>query len=163
MFQITVKSSPLVPEKVQVCKQCHKNCLNSSSNGNISFKDCIEDQNDGFNDDWQPLILLGLHATNPAASLVKLDPFTVPPVPKISVLPATPENSIKNNRNRETDNCNECQKPNEVYLTLFNHFTSFFSNESKIIFKFSSLISIKMIKIFHQTIRLKLKNTRIIR
>lgn len=114
--QVTVRSSPLVPETVPVCKQCHKNCI--TSNGNVHT--FVESLTNGTNykrndrqqsleeDDWQPLLLLGLCA-NPAASLVKLDPF-IPQVPKISVEAATPESSTKTAYSsfKSKDDC-QCQ------------------------------------------------------
>ncbi|XP_030756951.1 uncharacterized protein LOC115882842 [Sitophilus oryzae] len=118
--QVTVRSSPIVPETVQVCRQCHKNCLsnviaNNKLNQTNHVRDCNSNQqsNHLFNDhnhfserhqdqqskqkedsDWQPLLLLGLCA-NPVASLVKMDPFQSA-APKISVAPPTPEHSMAN-------------------------------------------------------------------
>lgn len=85
-----MRSSPIVPETIPVCRQCHKTCLNS---GNRSNKEL---NSNGFqnSEDWQPLMLIGLNAAVPATSLVKLDPFSTP-LPEISVLPPTPDNSIK--------------------------------------------------------------------
>ncbi|XP_018580022.1 uncharacterized protein LOC108917757 [Anoplophora glabripennis] len=117
--QVTVRSSPLMPETVPVCRQCHKNCLssNATANGSIkTYSDCnnsgenvktsepkIDNRTDSEGNEWQPLVLLGLMA-NPVTSLLKMDPFSTP-LPKISVVPATPESSIKTssteNRNRQ--------------------------------------------------------------
>ncbi|KAJ8920462.1 hypothetical protein NQ315_005330 [Exocentrus adspersus] len=108
--QVTVRSSPLMPETVPVCRQCHKNCLSNASNATVNgsiknYSDCnnsdenaktfepnIDNKTEEERSSWQPLVLLGLMA-NPVSSLVKMDPFLAPP-PKISVVPATPE-SIK--------------------------------------------------------------------
>lgn len=111
-----MRSSPLVPETVPVCKKCHKTCrthsnstptnINSNNNNNVDHSRCYldsprntnslrstnlnENQNEeDLCDDFGRLMLLGLSAVNPAASLVKLDPFS--PVPKISVVPPTPD------------------------------------------------------------------------
>ncbi|XP_044258396.1 uncharacterized protein LOC123007266 isoform X2 [Tribolium madens] len=101
--QVTVRSSPLVPETVPVCRQCHKNCLPSvnnnvksaRSNNNTENSKEKKDENDNKDDDdWRPLLLMGLSAINPAASLVKLDPFSTP-IPQINVAPPTPESSTK--------------------------------------------------------------------
>lgn len=73
-FQITVRSSPLMPETVPVCRQCHENCLSSNGTVNGSMKnynDCnsnsrsdseqqeysTRDSNINENDDWQHLML----------------------------------------------------------------------------------------------------------
>lgn len=84
-------------------------------NNNNNPNNCNMEQNE--NDDWRPLMLMGLSAINPAASLVKLDPFSAP-VPKISVVPPTPDNLSVKNSSIETDtkqinthNCN-CQITN---------------------------------------------------
>ncbi|KAF5289494.1 hypothetical protein FQA39_LY15049 [Lamprigera yunnana] len=110
--QVTVRSSPNAQETVQVCQQCHKTCR-SNSNNNINHNACsivkylnntthalnttsLHDpvQKDDIScDDFGRLMLLGFSAVNPAASLVRLDPFT--PLPKISVLPPTPDNRIE--------------------------------------------------------------------
>lgn len=123
--QVTVRSSPLVPETVPVCKQCHKNCI--TSNGNVqNFVDSLtngtsEKKNDRQEsleeDDWQPLLLLGLCA-NPAATLVKLDPF-IPQVPKISVEAATPESSTKTAYSsfKSKEDC-QCQRK-KIEVKLF--------------------------------------------
>ncbi|KAH0816326.1 hypothetical protein GEV33_006465 [Tenebrio molitor] len=106
--QVTVRSSPLVPETVPVCRQCHKNCLPPVNNSvksatksnnhteDVTETNCTKDENDNKddNDDWRPLLLMGLSALNPAASLVKLDPFSTP-IPQINVAPPTPESSTK--------------------------------------------------------------------
>ncbi|XP_064212402.1 uncharacterized protein PsGEF isoform X3 [Tribolium castaneum] len=99
--QVTVRSSPLVPETVPVCRQCHKNCLPSVNNSvksarsNNNTENPKKDENDNKDeDDWRPLLLMGLSAINPAASLVKLDPFSTP-IPQINVAPPTPESSTK--------------------------------------------------------------------
>jgi hypothetical protein len=103
-----VRSSPLVPETVPVCRQCHKNCLPPVNNSvksatksnnhteDVTETNCTKDENDNKddNDDWRPLLLMGLSALNPAASLVKLDPFSTP-IPQINVAPPTPESSTK--------------------------------------------------------------------
>ncbi|KAK9881081.1 hypothetical protein WA026_014425 [Henosepilachna vigintioctopunctata] len=76
--QVTVRSSPIMPESLPVCRQCHKSCLNSMSsrlsneNSNNSPK-IVNKQNDV--DAWGSLFLMGLSAVNPAASLVHIDPF----------------------------------------------------------------------------------------
>lgn len=82
---MTVRSSPLVPETIPVCKQCHKTCLNKSNKEANGFQN---------NDDWQPLMLIGLNAAVPAGSFVNLDPFATP-LPEISVVPPTPDSSAK--------------------------------------------------------------------
>ncbi|CAG9861476.1 unnamed protein product [Phyllotreta striolata] len=95
--QITVRSSPLMPETVSVCRKCHKTCL--SNNGTINgssrnLNGCStklnKDKNDNEEDDWQAFMLVA----NPATKLVQIDPFSVPSLPKISVVPATPDSSI---------------------------------------------------------------------
>lgn len=136
-----MRSSPVVPETVSVCRQCHKTCLSNNSNNqngktnnsgssnnldmNINSM-CQQNNNNinnnnnpsnnnvmeqNVNEDWRPLMLMGLSAINPAASLVKLDPFSAP-VPKISVVPPTPDNLSVKNTSIETNlmqnNCN-CQ------------------------------------------------------
>ncbi|KAL3278200.1 hypothetical protein HHI36_013539 [Cryptolaemus montrouzieri] len=76
--QVTVRSSPILPESLPVCRQCHKNCLNSvngrnsNENSNTSLKTVNEANDD---DGWGSLFLMGLTAVNPAASLVHVDPF----------------------------------------------------------------------------------------
>ncbi|CAH1223954.1 unnamed protein product [Diabrotica balteata] len=129
--QITVRSSPLVPETVPVCRQCHKTCLSSNGTMNGSTKNLngcninrniasrlnnnlVKDKNDNDEDDWQAFMLVGL-MPNPAASLVHIDPFSVPPVPKISVVPATPESSISKTTSSDTKNVDSsclCQSDN---------------------------------------------------
>lgn len=54
----------------------------------------IKYSNENEDDAWQPLMLMGLNAATPAASLVRIDPFSKP-LPQISVVPATPESSVK--------------------------------------------------------------------
>lgn len=85
-------------------------------NKNVN-SDCQENNNTNTtnnlpneaNEDWYPLMLMGLSAFNPTASLMQLDPFSVP-LPEISVVPPTPDTSIKNAGNEEGDfkksNCN---------------------------------------------------------
>lgn len=116
---------------MSVCRQCHKTCLtNSTANGGthhghsthnhnshtdhnknlnkgIPEKDTTNIGNNGNvknddDDDWQSLMLMGLSAINinPAVHLVKLDPFSAP-VPKIAVVPPTPDTSLKSCDNSE--------------------------------------------------------------
>lgn len=104
--QVTVRSSPVVPETLPVCRQCHKTCLtnNDSTSENVNKPNCnssmkkpstIFRNNKNDDDDaWQPLMLMGFNAATPAASLVKIDPFSKP-LPQISVVPSTPESSVK--------------------------------------------------------------------
>lgn len=138
---MTVRSSPVVPEQVSVCRQCHKTCLTNSAHqgGNHvnrhshSNMDHNKNFNNNFNDrsatnngnvdyekdddgDWQSLMLMGLSAINinPAVHLVKLDPFAAP-VPKIAVVPPTPDTSLKSCDNNEFDykeNSCKCQNNN---------------------------------------------------
>ncbi|XP_050293542.1 uncharacterized protein LOC126734076 [Anthonomus grandis grandis] len=115
--QVTVRSSPLVPETVPVCRQCHKNCLSNvlanSKLNHHTHKDCssnnhinsqtipsITPTKSNENENWQQFVLLGL-CTNPVSSLVKYDPFTKTELtaPSISVAPPTPENSVKSGQN----------------------------------------------------------------
>ncbi|XP_050506430.1 uncharacterized protein LOC114332848 [Diabrotica virgifera virgifera] len=136
--QITVRSSPLVPETVPVCRQCHKTCLSSNGTMNGSTKHLngcninrniasrlnnnpVKDKNDNDEDDWQAFMLVGL-MPNPAASLVHIDPFSVPPVPKISVVPATPESSISKTTSSDTKNeDSSCLCQNDNLNGLENH------------------------------------------
>ncbi|VEN63141.1 unnamed protein product [Callosobruchus maculatus] len=118
--QVTVRSSPQFPETVPVCRQCHKNCL--SNNGSIkNYNDCNSNktspklENSGScrkatNDkDWQPLIHLGITTS----SYVSIDPFSIPLIPKIAVLPATPENSTRTaSSENDRDESNQCQNVN---------------------------------------------------
>ncbi|KAJ3667136.1 hypothetical protein Zmor_002540 [Zophobas morio] len=132
--QVTVRSSPLVPETVPVCRQCHKNCLpavnnsaknaNQPNNHNNTENRCQRDENDNKEeDDWRPLLLMGLSAINPAASLVKLDPFSAP-IPQINVAPPTPESSTKTTSTAEQKirdaACNCRSKPELNNLDLSN-------------------------------------------
>ncbi|KAK4881061.1 hypothetical protein RN001_004380, partial [Aquatica leii] len=105
--QVTVRSSPNCQEKARVCQQCHNTCRSytHNSNNNINHNRCFSTeyiqnsattnlhdtlQNEDANcDDFGRLMLMGFSAVNPAASLVKLDPFS--PLPKISVVPPTPD------------------------------------------------------------------------
>ncbi|CAH0553429.1 unnamed protein product [Brassicogethes aeneus] len=110
--QVTVRSSPLLPETVQFCRQCHKTCLTNGSvkNSEHHVQDVHHQKSaeDDDADDWQPLLLLGLCPA--AASFCKVDPFSAP-VPRISVLPATPESSVNttsSDRLREEQQC-KCQ------------------------------------------------------
>ncbi|KAJ8954990.1 hypothetical protein NQ318_000422 [Aromia moschata] len=131
--QVTVRSSPLMPETVSVCRQCHKNCLSSSATVNGSTKNfsdsnsnmgstvavnakannSVEDKKDVDENDWQPLLLLGLMA-NPASNLINMDPFSPNPVPRISVVPATPESSIKTSSTETRNKENPCQCQNQI-------------------------------------------------
>lgn len=105
----------MAPESVSVCKKCHKTCLTNlncispnikSFNINLDHSRYfintrlnnyeLTTNNSNLNnknmhkttcDDFGTLMLMGLSAVNPVASLVKLDPFS--PVPKISVVPPT--------------------------------------------------------------------------
>lgn len=131
-----------MPETVPVCRQCHKTCLNNNQNGkshshnrtdhnknvnstcqqqyndNSVYDSCIADQTDN-DDDWRPLMLMGLSAINPAASLVKLDPFAAP-VPKISVVPPTPDNlSTKTSYNESEFRQNNCNCQHNVKPQVF--------------------------------------------
>lgn len=49
--------------------------------GNLSEED----------NEWGSLMLMGLAAVNPTTSLVKVDPFAPKAVPKIAVVPPTPD------------------------------------------------------------------------
>lgn len=92
----------------------HNKNVNSSCQENNNCNRTNADQNEN-DDDWRPLMLMGLSAINPVASLVKLDPFAAP-VPKISVVPPTPDNLSLKNSSNESDfkqhNCN-CQNNNK--------------------------------------------------
>ncbi|XP_019769503.2 uncharacterized protein LOC109543981 isoform X2 [Dendroctonus ponderosae] len=103
--QVTVRSSPVVPETVPVCRQCHKKCLSNILSSSELSHSCANQRNNnhapavgvapapanpGSENDWQSFLLLGICA-NPVASLVKYDPFKTP---EISVAPPTPENSV---------------------------------------------------------------------
>ncbi|XP_031338107.1 uncharacterized protein LOC116167013 isoform X2 [Photinus pyralis] len=104
--QVTVRSSPNAKETVRVCQQCHNTCRTNpnahNSNNNINHSKCTEYNKNAINlnttnlyedniicDEFGRLMLMGFSAVNPAASLVKLDPFS--PLPKISVVPPTPD------------------------------------------------------------------------
>ncbi|XP_074034007.1 protostome-specific GEF isoform X2 [Leptinotarsa decemlineata] len=129
--QVTVRSSPLVPETVPVCRQCHKNCLssngtvngsvqnfndsNSNRTSNSQLETADKNENVGDEDDWQTFLLVGMMA-NPAASLVNIDPFYIPPVPKIAVEPSTPENSII----KVQDKSCQCQNQNHYTYNTSN-------------------------------------------
>lgn len=133
-----MRSSPLVPETVPVCRQCHKNCLPSVNNSvKNSSKPNSEDtskkdENDNKDeDDWRPLLLMGLSAINPAASLVKLDPFSTP-IPQINVAPPTPESSTKTgstSEQKQKDGSCSCRnsKPEVGHPTFKNLLKLFFS------------------------------------
>lgn len=54
--------------------------------GNLSEED----------NEWGSLMLMGLAAINPTTSLVKVDPFAPKAVPKISVVPPTPDQGSMN-------------------------------------------------------------------
>ncbi|XP_045465500.1 uncharacterized protein LOC123674614 isoform X2 [Harmonia axyridis] len=74
--QVTVRSSPILPESLPVCQKCHKSCLTingriSNDNSNINPKTA----NNALDDEWGSLFLMGLTAINPAASLLQVDPF----------------------------------------------------------------------------------------
>lgn len=74
-------------------------------------------RNTRYNDDdaWQPLMLMGLNAATPAASLVRIDPFSKP-LPQISVVPATPESSVKTSSTPEQTGAKEatCSCPKSI-------------------------------------------------
>lgn len=85
------------------------------------------DYSEDYDDDWRPLMLMGLSAINPAVSLVKLDPFAAP-VPKISIVPPTPDNlsiknttndnnNYKNNNNQSNNNNNNCNCSSTTNVT----------------------------------------------
>ncbi|KAK9730820.1 PDZ domain [Popillia japonica] len=139
--QVTVRSSPVVPETLTVCKQCHRTCLTNQNGASIYASNNNSERTltpnnkpnnnpeNNFNsdvrvsatnyvnnarneDDWRPLVLMGLNAVNPATTLVNMDPFSVP-VPRISILPPTPDcmrkvHNSEENLNRSS-NCN-CQE-----------------------------------------------------
>lgn len=46
--------------------------------------------------EWGSLMLMGLAAINPTTSLVKVDPFAPKVVPKIAVVPPTPDQGSMN-------------------------------------------------------------------
>ncbi|CAG9772991.1 unnamed protein product [Ceutorhynchus assimilis] len=98
--QVTVRSSPIVPETVPVCRQCHKNCLSNvlaNSNKHEHHQDCSVNQTNNNpisstgstetnnikedDNDWQTFLLLGVCA-NPVANLIKYDPFKAPQTPE---------------------------------------------------------------------------------
>jgi hypothetical protein len=56
------------------------------------------DEDDECNDNWGPLILMGISALNATVGLTKsmADPFSPTEVPLISVLPPTPDNTPRN-------------------------------------------------------------------
>lgn len=96
----------MVPEPVPVCRQCHKNCLSSHKN----TKNDVNPNKNEDDDVWRPLLLMGLSAINPAASLLQMDPFSS--LPEINIAPPTPEIS-----NEQQHNCNCRPEIN----TNFNH------------------------------------------
>ncbi|GJQ85862.1 hypothetical protein Trydic_g15320 [Trypoxylus dichotomus] len=136
--QVTVRSSPVVPETLTVCKQCHRTCLTNQNGASIYASNNNSertitpnnnpDSNNVNNDnkisttyhannvrseeDWRPLVLMGLNAANPTTTLVKMDPFSAP-VPRISIMPPTPDCTRKVNNSEEylnnSTNCN-CQE-----------------------------------------------------
>lgn len=60
----------------------------------------------------------------PVANCVNMDPFIVPTVPKISVVPATPDSNTfrKNIKNQNLDITSQCQ--NSIEEANDNHFYS---------------------------------------
>lgn len=73
-------------------------------------------------------MLIGLNAAVPVRSFVKLDPFSAP-VPEISVVPPTPDSSVKVYTNQDdlaNDHTCKCWKPKpQVHyktVTLLHHF-----------------------------------------
>ncbi|XP_069696401.1 uncharacterized protein PsGEF [Periplaneta americana] len=102
--QVTVRSGG--PEKtVAVCRQCHKTCL-ANSNVTAQHQASIDNNNelgldedeDDYDDNWGPLILMGMTALNATVGLTKStsDPFSPTEVPRISVLPPTPDTTPRN-------------------------------------------------------------------
>ncbi|XP_060527393.1 uncharacterized protein LOC132702642 [Cylas formicarius] len=91
--QVTVRSSPVVPESVAVCKQCHKNCLSSVAATTRLCRPADRRTDDRIAEDWQSLVLLGLSA-EPVAGFLNYDPFrsTSTAVPT----PPTPDGSLVN-------------------------------------------------------------------
>ncbi|XP_033610256.1 uncharacterized protein LOC111871707 isoform X3 [Cryptotermes secundus] len=101
--QVTVRSGGL-EKRVSVCRQCHKTCLSNSS---LMQQQVTADNNNGLgldedddecNDNWGPLILMGISALNASVGLTKssADPFSPTEVPLISVLPPTPDTTPRN-------------------------------------------------------------------
>ncbi|XP_044757092.1 uncharacterized protein LOC123315465 [Coccinella septempunctata] len=97
--QVTVRSSPILPESLPVCRQCHKSCLtvngrSSNDNSNLSLKTVNKTEDD----EWGSLFLMGLSAINPAASLLQVDPF----------VPNGKTNEFIDNKNKHPQNncCN---------------------------------------------------------
>lgn len=139
-FQVTVRSSPVVPETLTVCKQCHRTCLTNQNGASIfasnnnSERTFTSNNNPNSNlnkttrnhsehvlneDDWRPLVLMGLNAVNPAVSLLKFDPFSAP-LPKISVLPPTPDCARKSDyHNEETANNINCNCKGVISVSNF--------------------------------------------
>ncbi|XP_056640815.1 uncharacterized protein LOC130447811 [Diorhabda sublineata] len=115
--QVTVRSSPIVPETVSLCRKCHKTCLSTNGNRNNSNgcdgnenttsrldNNPTRDSNHNNENNWQSFMLIGLLA-NKATNSVKTDPFTCSKVPNISVIPATPESSISTSKHSENSSC----------------------------------------------------------
>ncbi|XP_066147516.1 uncharacterized protein PsGEF isoform X1 [Euwallacea fornicatus] len=105
--QVTVRSSPIVPEAVPVCRQCHKNCIsNILVNKQLHKEDCNGNAashiEDSASSDWRGIVLIGV-CGNPVADLMNYDPFKAP---EISVAPPTPENSVNSGEGEKNVVCN---------------------------------------------------------
>nr|XP_022900553.1 uncharacterized protein LOC111413719 isoform X2 [Onthophagus taurus] len=122
--QVTVRSSPVVPETLSVCRQCHRTCLTNQNGTSIFFPNNNQDvfgekimtqSNDDLGGGWRPLVLMGLTAMNPARSLITPDPFAAP-VPKISIVPPTPDLTKKvcEDNNYDKTNCNCTEGTNQT-------------------------------------------------
>lgn len=110
-----MKIATQFPEKVSMCRQCHKTCLGnqncSSGHNNTNFIHDRDSENNVKNnekeDNWRSFVMMGFSVMNPVAHMVGLDPFAAPP-PVISVVPPTPEMSHRcSNRsdfNYDTEN-----------------------------------------------------------
>lgn len=73
---MTVRSSPILPESIPVCRQCHNSCLTGSSRiGNDNSNISLNTVNKTDDEEWGSLFLMGLTAINPAASILHVDPF----------------------------------------------------------------------------------------
>lgn len=121
--QVTVRSSPLVPEAVPVCRQCHKNCLSNvlaNKAASQNHTDCFSSQE---TNDWQGIVLLGNQLNyltklttpriplglcgNPVANLVNYDPFKTP---EISLAPPTPDKSEEEPKKCTENHTCRCQQ-----------------------------------------------------
>lgn len=136
-----MRSSPVIPEQLKVCRQCQKTCLinRNFNNPKCKIQNSVDynknlnnekNERDEDEDGWQSFMLMGLSAINinPAAHLVKIDPFAAP-VPKISVVPPTPEMSNRETKDSEFEfkdsNCNcSSWKPEVRMFINFQNYAS---------------------------------------